>query len=52
MAIKRTYIQLQTAAATASFSYLRAPDVGSEYSDNKYKTTILINKAVAAAIRA
>ena len=41
---KRTYVKLTTTTVTASFSYLREPDSGREYSDDKYKTTILISK--------
>jgi len=41
---KRTYVRLTTATTTASYSYLREPDAGREFSDNKYKTTLLIDK--------
>jgi hypothetical protein len=41
---KRTYVRLTTAVTTASYSYLREPDAGREFSDNKYKTTLLIDK--------
>lgn len=41
---KRTYVRLTTATQTASYSYLREPDAGREFSDNKYKTTLLIDK--------
>ena len=42
---KRQYIQLRTGISTASFSYLREPDQGREFSDGKYKITLLIDKA-------
>ena len=42
---KRTYTRLTTNQVTASFSYLREPDSGREYSDDKYKVTVLIDKA-------
>lgn len=41
---KRQYIQLMTGLTTASFSYLREPDQGREFSDGKYKITLLIDK--------
>ena len=42
---KRKYIQLMTNQHTASYCYLRNPDEGREFSDGKYKTTILIEKS-------
>ena len=42
---KRTYTRLTTNQVTASYSYLREPDSGREFSDDKYKVTILIDKA-------
>ena len=42
---KRTYVRLTTATSTASFSYLREPDEGREFSDGKFKTTLLIAKS-------
>lgn len=42
---KRTYVRLTTATQTASYSYLREPDAGREFSDGKYKTTLLIDKS-------
>jgi hypothetical protein len=47
---KRTYIKLMTQTVTASFSYLREPDSGREFSDDKYKTTVLISKADEAGL--
>lgn len=41
---KRQYIQVRTGISTASFSYLREPDQGREFSDGKYKITLLIDK--------
>lgn len=47
---KRTYARIMTLPATASYSYLREPDSGREYSDDKYKVTILIDKADEAGL--
>ena len=42
---KRKYIQFITNQHTASYCYLRKPDEGREYSDGKYKATLLIEKS-------
>ena len=47
---KRTYVRLTTATTTASYSYLREPDSGREFSDDKYKTTLLIDKSDEAGL--
>lgn len=44
MSKKSLYVNFATTAGTAHFSWLNKPDTGSEYSDNKYKTTISFSK--------
>lgn len=48
---KRTYVKVITAQHTASFSYLREPDSGREYSDDKFKVTALVSKSDEAGLK-
>lgn len=42
---KRTYVRFITAPGTAAYCYLRAPDSGRQFSDDKYKLTLMVPKA-------
>jgi len=41
---KSLYVNFATTVGTANFAWLNKPDVGSEYSDGKYKVTIAFQK--------
>ena len=41
--MKRKYFKFATSPVTASYAYLESPDTGGEYSDGKYKVTVILD---------